>query len=40
MLLMVATNRHHGLPNPLDAKDGPQGALFNLWTPDGGHRHH
>ena len=40
MLLMVATSRHHGLPAPPDAKDGLQGALFNLWTPDRGHRHH
>ena len=40
MLLMVATSRHHGLPAPPDAKDGLQGALFNLWTPDPRHRHH
>ena len=33
MLLMVATSRHHGLPALPDSKDGPQGALFNLWTP-------
>ena len=40
MLLMVATSRHHGLPSPPDAKDGLQGAFFNLWTPDPRHRHH
>ena len=40
MLLMVATSHHHGLPAPPNAKDGLQGALFNLWTPDPRHRHH
>ena len=40
MLLMVATSRHHGLPALPDAKDGLQGAFFNLWTPDPRHRHH
>ena len=30
MLLMVATSRHHGLPAHSGAKDGPQGAFFNL----------
>ena len=40
MLLMVATSRHHGLPALPDAKDGLQGALFNLWTPDPRHKHH
>ena len=40
MLLMVATSRHHGLPALLDSKDGLQGALFNLWTPDRAHKHH
>ena len=37
---MVATNRHHGLPALPDSKDGLQGALFNLWTPDPRHKHH
>ena len=40
MLLMVATSRHHGLPALPDSKDGLQGALFNLWTPDPRHKHH
>ena len=40
MLLMVATGRHHGMPALPDSKDGLQGALFNLWTPDAKHRHH
>ena len=40
MLLMVATSPHHGLSALPDAKDGLQGALFNLWTPDPRHRHH
>ena len=40
MLLMVATSRHHGMPAVADTKDGLQGALFNLWTPDPRHRHH
>ena len=40
MLLMVATSRHHGLPALPDSKDGLQGALFNLWTPDRAHKHH
>ena len=40
MLLMVATSRHHGLPAHPDSKDGLQGALFNLWTPDPRHKHH
>ena len=40
MLLMVATSRHHGLSAPPDSKDGLQGALFNLWTPDARHKHH
>ena len=40
MLLMEATNRHHGMPALLDAKDGLQGALFNLWTPTAKYRHH
>ena len=37
---MVATSRHHGLPAPPDSKDGLQGALFNLCTPDPRHKHH
>ena len=37
---MVATSRHHGLPALPDSKDGLQGALFNLWTPDRAHKHH
>ena len=40
MLLMVATSHHHGLPALPDSKDGLQGALFNLWTPDPRHKHH
>ena len=40
MLLMVATSCHHGLPALTDAKDGLQGAFFNLLTPDPRHRHH
>ena len=40
MLLMVATSRHHGLPPLPDSKDGLQGALFSLWTPDPRHKHH
>ena len=40
MLLMVATSRHHGLPALPDSKDGLQGALFNLWPPDGTLRQH
>ena len=40
MLLMVATSRHHGLPALPDYKDGLQGALFHLWTPDRRHKHH
>ena len=40
MLLMEATNRHHGMPALPDAKDGLQGALFNLWTPTAKYRHH
>ena len=40
MLLIVATSRHHGLPDPLDADDGLQGALFNLWTPESWQRNH
>ena len=40
MLLMVATSRHHRLPALPDSKDGLQGALFNLWTPDRAHKHH
>ena len=40
MLLMVATSCHHGLPALPDSKDGLQGALFNLWTPDPRHKHH
>ena len=40
MLLMVATSRHHGLPALPDSKDGLQGELFNLWTPDRAHKHH
>ena len=40
MLLMVATSRHHGVPSLPGARDGLQGALFNLWTPDAKHRHH
>ena len=40
MLLMVATSRHHGLPTLPDSKDGPQGALFHLWTPHRAHKHH
>ena len=34
MLLTVATSHHHGLPALPDSKDGLQGALFHLWTPD------
>ena len=37
---MVATSRHHGLPAVPDSKDGLQGALFNLWTPDPQHKQH
>ena len=33
-LLMVATGRHHGMPTLPESKDGLQGALFNLCTPD------
>ena len=40
MLMMVATSRHHGMTVLPDSKDRLQGALFNLWTPDGKHRHH
>ena len=40
MLLMVASSRLHGLPAPHAAKDGLQGALFDLWTPDPRHCHH
>ena len=40
MLVNVATSRHHGLPAPPDSKDGLQGALFNLWTPERAHKHH
>ena len=40
MLLMVATSRHHGLPALPNSKDGLQGALLNLWTPDRAHKHH
>ena len=40
MLLMVATSRHHGLPALPNSKDGLQGALFHLWTPDRAHKHH
>ena len=40
MLLMVATSRHHGLPALPDSKDGLQGAVFHLWTPDPRHKHH
>ena len=40
MLLMVATSRHHGLPALPDSKDGLQGALFHLTTPDPRHKHH
>ena len=40
MLLMVATSCHHGLLALSDSKDGLQGALFNLWTPDAKHHHH
>ena len=39
MLVMVATGRHHGMPALPDSKDGLQGALFNLWTPNAKHRH-
>ena len=39
MLLMVAV-RHHGLTAVPDSKDGLQGALFDLWTPDPRHKHH
>ena len=34
MLLTVGTSRHHGLPALSDSKDGLQGDLFNLWTPN------
>ena len=40
MLLMVATSRHHGLPALPDSKDGLQGAVLTLWTPDPRHKHH
>ena len=40
MLLMVDTSHHHGLPALPDFKDGLQGALFNLGTPDRAHKHH
>ena len=40
MVLMVATSRHHGLLALPDSKDGLQGALFNLCTPDPRHKHH
>ena len=40
MLLMVATSRHHGMLALPGARDGQQGALFNLWTPDPKHHHH
>ena len=40
MLLMLACNRHHGMPALPGARDGLQGAPFNLWTPDAKHRHH
>ena len=40
ILLMVAGSRHHGLPALPDSKDGLQGALFHLWTPDPRHKHH
>ena len=40
MLMMVATSRHHGMPALPDSKDGLQGALLNLWTPDPWHRHY
>ena len=36
---MVATSRHHGLPALPESKDGLQGALFHLWTPDRAHKH-
>ena len=39
MVLMVATSRHHRLPALPDFKDGLQGALFHLWTPDPRHKH-
>ena len=40
MPLVVATTRHHGVPSLPGARDGLQGALFNLWTPNAKHRHH
>ena len=40
MLLMVATSRHHGLRALPNAKDGLQGAFFDLLSPDPRHRHH
>ena len=40
MQLMVATSRRHGMPALPNAKDGLQGAFFNLRTPDPKHRHH
>ena len=40
MLLMVATNRHHGMTALPGARDGLQRAIFHLWTPDAKHRHH
>ena len=40
MLLMLATSRHHEMLVLLDSKDGLQGALFNLWTPNAKYRHH
>ena len=39
-LLTVATSCHHGLPALPDSKDGLQGALLHLWTPDRAHKHH
>ena len=38
--MMAATSRHHGKPALSDSKDGLQGALFNLWTPNPRHCHH
>ena len=37
---MAATSRHNGMPALPGARDGLQGALFTLWTPDAKHRQH
>ena len=40
MLLMVAKSRHHWMAALPGARDGLQGALFNLWTSNAKHRNH